>query len=325
MQLNHNLSTQIPSFIQQYVSLHDKNWFKTGGPARYFCEPQSAEEFQQGLIYAQCNQLSVVILGEGANVLISDTGFNGLVIRPALTTITIQQISNSLVHVAAGAGVTIHNLITFCLEHTILGLEEFSGIPGTIGGAVYINVHYFEFLLEHFLVSAEIIERETGKIHTVHKDWFMFGYNQSRLQEKNHFILSATFALRSGTTEEIAYARGRHREIIRHRSRRYPSSHTCGSFFRNFYEHEIAHAKAEKKVIYVGYYLDKLGIKGDLSVGDAVVSWQHANMIVNRGNATSTDIISLARTMQELVYERFGLLPQPECQFVGFTEYPLLK
>ena len=93
---------------------------------------------------------------------------------------------------------------------------------------------------------------------------------------------------------------------------------TCGSFFRNFSPDEVVHT--EKKLIYVAYYLDKVGIKGELSVGDAIVSHQHANMIVNRGKATSTDIITLAQLMQKMVFDRFGIKPQPECQLVGFKE-----
>ena len=78
-------------------------------------------------------------------------------------------------------------------------------------------------------------------------------------------------------------------------------------------------------MIYIAYYLDILGIKGELSVGDALISHQHANMLINKGAATSHDIITLARRMQELVYGKFGIIPQPECQLIGFKEYPLLR
>ena len=78
-------------------------------------------------------------------------------------------------------------------------------------------------------------------------------------------------------------------------------------------------------MIFVAYYLDKIGVKGELSVGQATVSHQHANMLVNKGNATSSHIITLARTMQELVLEQFNIIPQPECQLIGFNEYPLLS
>ena len=132
-----------------------------------------------------------------------------------------------------------------------------------------------------------------------------------------HFVLNATFKLKKGSNSDIAYARGRRKEIIRHRTARYPTSHTCGSFFRNFHEHEVTLEINGKKMIYVAYYLDKIGVKGQLRVGDAQVSHQHANMIINRGNATSTDIITLAQEMQRLVYEQFGVMPQPECKIIN--------
>src|SRR5690606_7761801 len=101
-------------------------------------------------------------------------------------------------------------------------------------------------------------------------------------------------------------------------------ANTCGSFFRNFLPHEVTLEIHDKKIIFVAYYLDKIGIKGSLQKGGALVSRQHANMIVNTGNATSSDVIAIALEMQKLVYEQFGIIPQPECQLVGFKEYPLL-
>ncbi len=218
----------------------------------------------------------------------------------------------------------MHDLIEFCLANNLLGLEEFSGIPGTVGGSVYINLHYFQFLLEQFLVSATVIHRATGAISTVSPDWFKFGYDQSRLQEEEYYLVDATFTLKKGTDLETAYARGRRVEIIRHRNSRYPTKNTCGSFFRNFHDHEVSLMSNGKKMIFVAYYLDKIGVKGQLQIGNAIVSYQHANMIVNQGNATSADIIALARAMQEMVHKHFSIIPQPECRLIGFKEYPLL-
>ncbi|MBS1987063.1 UDP-N-acetylmuramate dehydrogenase [Candidatus Dependentiae bacterium] len=310
--------------IQSQVPLADKTWFKVGGPARFFCEPTSAAEFQQAVAWAQEQRLAVFVLGEGANILISDAGFDGLVIRPALRNILIHDGAEQSVMVTAEAGVSLPDLITFCLDKNILGLEEFSGIPGTVGGSVYINLHYFEFLLSQFLVSAQVVNRQTGQVQTMTNDWFNFGYNQSTLQAKEWYLLDATFKLRRCSDLEAAYARGRRIEIIRHRVSRYPAKNTCGSFFRNFHNDEVTVESNGKKMIYVAYYLDKIGVKGTLSVGGAVVSYQHANMLVNKGNATSADLVQLARAMQELVRQQFGITPQPECILVGFDTYPLL-
>jgi len=308
--------------IQENVPLHDKNWFQTGGAARYCAQPVNEIEFQHAVTFAQENNLPIFVLGQGANILISDAGFEGLVIRPQLQAITHVD-EGEHVLVTVGAGMTLHDLIEHCLENQWGGLEEFSGIPGTVGGSVYINLHYFEFLLEHFLVGGRVLNHTTGNVLDVPAGWFQFGYDQSKLMEKEHFLLSATFKLKKISREQAVFARGRRVEIIRHRAKRYPTHHTCGSFFRNFHEDEVTLESAGKKMIFVAYYLDKLGVKGALRSGAAIVSWQHANMIVNTGTATSKDIIDLVRKMQELTYQHFGVLPQPECQLIGFTKYPL--
>lgn len=256
--------------------------------------------------------------------MVSDDGFDGLVIRPQLKEITADDIDAQQVLVTAQAGVTMNDLITWCLERNVIGLEEFSGIPSTVGGAVYINLHYFEFLLEHFLVHAQIVNKSSGIIETVDKNWFNFGYNYSKLHDGNHYLIDATFKLKKVDLIKNAYAHGRREEIMRHRAKRYPSAGTCGSFFRNFYDHEVSIIDHGRKMIFVAYYLDKLGVKGSLRHGNAMVSYQHANMIVNTGGATSSDIISVARTMQEMVKQEFGITPHPECRLIGFKESPLL-
>lgn len=309
------------TLISQHVPLHDKNWFATGGAAEYYAAPKTAAEFQDALRFAHTHALPITMLGQGANCLINDTGIKGLVIQPHLKEITILQ--DGLV--TAGAGTTMHDLIDACLAHNLVGLEEFSGIPGTVGGSVFINLHYFEFLLSQFLVTAHVMHKETGEIITVDNAWFAFGYNISTLHHAPYYLIDATFQLQQTDALGAAYARGRSCEIIRHRVARYPSKNTCGSFFRNFLPDEVTHTSNGKKMIYVAYYLDKLGIKGQLQVGDAIVSHQHANMIVNRGNATTDDIIKLAHTMQTIVHEKFGIMPHPECRLLGFKDYPLLR
>lgn len=310
--------------ILENISLADKNWFGTGGSARYFVEPITAAEFVEALEFARQQDLSIFVLGEGANILISDQGFNGLVIRPKLKEILSQDLSHDEVLVTAGSGVSFGDLITWCLDRQILGLEEFSGIPGTVGGSVFINIHYFKALLSHFLVSATVINKSTGKLSTVDKEWFKFGYDFSALHDGNHYLVDATFKLKKVDALTAAYARGRSDETIRHRVARYPYKGTCGSFFRNFHDHEVTVVSNGKKMIFVAYYLDKLGVKGALKIGGAGVSYQHANMLVNDGTATSSDLIAVAKTMQEMVLKEFGIIPQPECILVGFTENPLL-
>jgi UDP-N-acetylmuramate dehydrogenase len=305
--------------IEQNISLADKNWFRTGGPAAWYAQPETADDFKTAIAFAQSHALSIFVLGQGANILISDAGFNGLVIHPNMQDIIIS--SNT---VTAGAGVSMEHLIDHCLKNNLSGLEEFSGIPGTVGGSVYINIHYFQFLLSHFLVSARVIHATTGAIKTVDEDWFAFGYDTSTLLAKEYFLLDATFKLALVDAQQAAFARGRSVEIIRHRRQRYPYANTCGSFFRNFHADEVTFETNGKKLCFVAYYLDSLGIKGSLTFGGAAVSHQHANMIVTKQGATSNDVIELVRAMQQRVRNTYGITPQPECQLVGFEEYPLL-
>jgi UDP-N-acetylmuramate dehydrogenase len=317
----HHKATIEHFFIQENVPLADKNTFKTGGNAKFYCTPTTADQFAQALQFAGDRKLNIFVLGGGANILVSDQGFNGLVIHPALTNVETHDLDETTVLVKSGAGTSIDNLIQYCLQHNILGLEEFSGIPGNVGGAVYINLHYYEFLLEQFLVSATLINKKNGNIITVDTAWFNFGYDQSKLQEKEYFVIDATFKLKKTDAMTAMHAQGRSQEIIRHRHKRYPYANTCGSFFRNFHPEEVVHTS--KKLIYIAYYLDQLGVKAELSVGGAIVSHQHANMIVCQ-NGTSTDILNLTLMMQDMVYQAYGIKPQPECQLIGFDNDPFL-
>ncbi len=302
--------------ILENIPLNDKTWFETGGAARYYAEPDSIEDYKLALEFAdEKKNCNVFLLGCGANILISDDGFNGLVIKSANTNceiISSADENNTLVR--AGGGTGIQDFIDFSLDNNLIGFEEFSGIPGTIGGAVFINIHYFEFLLSQFLVSARVINKKTHEINEVFCDWFDFGYDRSKLHNNEWILYDAVFKLKKVGNIETAFARGRSVEIIRHRENKYPTERTCGSFFQNFSPDEIN----DNKQIHIAYYLDKLGIKGELSVGGAMVSHMHANMIVNTGTATSSDIINLAIKMQELVRKEYGIVPKPECQLVGF-------
>jgi UDP-N-acetylmuramate dehydrogenase len=310
--------------VEKNVLLNNKVWFQTGGNAQYFFKATTIEEVIECVAFAKKNNIAITVLGLGANVLISDEGIEGLVMQISINTIK-HTVENDFVRVEAGAGVTIENLITYCLDNTILGLEEFSGIPSTVGGAIYINLHYFQFLISQFVDCATVYDLENNKIIKVDSEWFDFKYDHSKLFERKHILLSAQFKLKQCSQIEAAYSRGRSHEIIRHRKQRYPYSGTCGSFFRNFLPEEVTIESNGKKMIYAAYYLDKVGVKGSLKIGGAAVSYQHANMIVNVGNAKSADIIAVAREMQMRVYHQFGIVLKPECELLGFKDYPLMQ
>lgn len=309
--------------IEKNISLKEKNWFETGGNAEYFAQPKIEKDFEDCLSFAKEKNLKITILGKGANVLISDNGIKGLVISPSGKKIEILNKEDKNTFLKVDSGVDLEDLINFCLNNKILGLEEFSGIPGSVGGALYINIHYFNFLISEFVYGAKIFDLEKNEIIEVKNDWFEYGYNKSKLLTKKYCLINATFKLNSCSDLESEYAKGRSFEIIRHRKQRYPYKGTCGSFFRNFHEDEVILESNGKKIIFSAFYLDKIGVKGVLSFGDAIVSHKHANMIVNKGKATSEDIINLAKKMQELVWKNFKILLNPECEFLGFDNFPL--
>lgn len=306
--------------IEKNVILSDKNWFKVGGPAKFYCQPTTEAELVEAIKFANKENLQTFVLGEGANVLVSDDGFDGLIIRPQI--IQLSLISNELIK--AGSGASFKDVINFSLDNNLIGLEEFSGIPGSVGGAVCMNIHYFDFLLDHFFVNARVLDRQAEQIFDADKAWFEFGYDQSKLQDPRYILVSAVFRLKKVDDMTATYYKGRRDETIRHRLRRYPQSNTCGSFFRNFHADEAPIING-KKMPFIAYFLDKLGIKGELRVGKATVSHQHANMLVTLPGAMAKDVVELVRTEQKMVLEKFGVLPVPECQLVGFKEYPFLK
>jgi UDP-N-acetylmuramate dehydrogenase len=311
--------------IAENISLLERSWFRTGGTARFYCEPTDANDMQRALAFARATGVDVAVIGDGANLLINDGTFDALVIRPAATTPAIAPgAGKDELHVTAGAGVLMDTVIAAALDAGAIGLEDFSGIPGTVGGALFINLHYLEHFIADHLVRARIIECASGAVSDVTPDWFGFGYDTSALHLRRHVVLDAVFRVQRVSATDVAYARGRRAEIIRHRQRRYPTERTCGSFFRNFLPSEINFGINGQKILHVAYYLDKLGVKGELAVGDAVVSHKHANMIVNNGTATAADIVALARRMQTLLQARYGIVPQPECQLLGFAQPPLL-
>ena len=302
--------------MRKDVSLAPLTWFGTGGKARYLSEPATLEELKKDLAFAAAEGLPFEVLGEGANTLVSDEGYPGVIIHPVNSGLKLTEREDCFL-LEAGAGAKVQDVIDYALDHKALGLEEFSGLPGTVGGAAFINAHFFEFFLADFLVSAVVVS-PSGETKEVDKDWFEYGYDVSRLHREKWIVWGAVFRLKKGSELEAAFAKGRSFEIIRQRARRYPKERTCGSFFRNFLPEEVC-----GKVPSVAFYLDKIGVKGTLSKGQAVVSRKHANMLETREGATSADVIALAREMQKLVYKNFGLIPVPECRFLGFPSFPL--
>jgi len=287
--------------IQKNISLKDYTNFQIGGPARFFCEPKNTEKIINALEFAQEKNLPIFILGLGANILVSDKGFPGLIIRPQNKKISIR---NNIIFAQAGA--TIDKVIDLALKNNLIGFEDFSGIPSTIGGALFINLHYFDAFIGNFLKSALVLNKNTLKTEKIKPAWFKFGYDDSKLKtDKNYILLQAEFKLKKVNNFKKHEAIGKAKEIIRTRERRYPQEPSVGSIFQN-----PSNAPA-------AYLIDKCGLKGK-KIGDALLSPKHANMIVNTGNAKASDILKLTELIKQKVKKKFKTHLKLEMELVGF-------
>jgi len=322
-------------FVEKRVKISDFSWFKTGGIASFFSYIQTVEEANEILVFAKNNSMPITIIGGGANILISDEGIDGMVIilRNAFIrqrNIIDKEFSDNFVETdnekknffEIGAGMAIDDAILGVLAMDSIGLEEFSGIPGTIGGAVYMNIHYFNFLFSDYVVGGYVIDILDGSFSYKSKEWFNFGYDYSTLHEKKYILWSVVVALKRGSLEDVWYARGRAVEIKRHRAARYPRERTCGCFFKNVSEkNEKCSMKNGKKILAAGFYLERIGAK-EFDNGGAFISEKHANMIVTRPGGKSNDILDLAKRSFDAVYAKYGIFLDVECELLGFSQLP---
>jgi len=297
--------------IQEKVILKPYTTFKIGGPARFFCEPMNSDEVIEALNFAKENNISAFVLGLGANILVSDNGFQGLVVRQRNETISIKD--NFII---AQAGAVVESLINTALAENLIGFEDFSGIPSSIGAALYINLHYFDAFIANLVRSALVLNKETLKVQDVDSSWFNFNYDNSRLKtDEDHVLLEAKFELKKVDDYTKHEAIGKSKEIIRTRKYKYPSEPSVGSIFQNLNSEEQKQYGLPTRS--VAYLIDVCGLKGT-RVGDALLSHRHANMIVNVGDARAEHVLELAQIIKEKVKERFGTDLRFEVQLVGF-------
>ena len=316
-----------PNFILEQVSLKPYSWFGTDGIARYFVNLKNNKEFIETVSWAKQNNIKISILGLGANILISDENNELCIVKMFGENKSYEYLDEQTGILTVDAGFDFQEIILYAIATAhLFGLEEFSGIPSSVGAAIYINLHYYDFFIAQYIHSVQIYDTETNTIFTANQQWCAFGYDESTIKKnKRYIILSVSFILKRGTIFDSWYAQGRRVEIIRHRQNRYPHTYTCGCFFKNFNTTNpflIKRANG-KPITAASYYLDQANARAVCQHGNAHVSWQHANMIVHTGSATSADIISVARKMQKIVYQKYGLLLEPECELLGFQQYPL--
>lgn len=277
--------------------------YRTGGRAKYYIAATNADEIARGTQVARRLGIPFYVIGGGSNLLISDAGFDGLIIKVDVTGLRLADPTT----IECGAGEELSALVDFATQNGLTGLEFAAGIWGSVGGAIYGNAGAFGGEIGPILRSAIIVSTE-GVVKEVNPDYCRFAYRDSYLKETHEVVVTAKFELAKG---EKSAVESRVREILASREQKHPSELTAGCFFKNIPDPKEPYGKLP-----AGRLLEQIGAK-ELSVGGARVYEKHANIIINTGRATSQDIRKLADIMKQRVKDRFGIELQEEVQQLG--------
>ena len=287
--------------VRAGVELSRLTTYKLGGPARWFCEPRSLEDLRSVAMGARARGIELVVMGRGSNLVISDEGYSGLVIRLGAGFRKVEVDPESRI-VRAGAAVSLPVLARRMAGEAWSGLEFYVGIPGSVGGAVRMNAGFFGVETVDVIRSASILNAGSGSVAERAADRLGLGYRTSNLGP-DEVVLDASFSVRGGDRDRIAALM---REAIRWRRDHQPGGTlNAGSVFRN--------PSGDS----AGRIIDALGLKG-MRRGGAHVSQKHANFFVVDPGGTAQDVFGLVRDVRQLVLDRTGILLEPEVRFIGF-------
>ena len=298
-----------PERVCREVPLAPFTTFKVGGPAECLVDAPSSHELARVLALAAEIGLPVTILGGGSNVLVSDAGIRGVVIRVRGGAIVLEGESG----VRADAGASVNNLVRWTIGRGLAGLEAWAGTPGTVGGAVFGNAHYRGQSIGDVVESVRLVG-STGAIDDVLSSRMAFAYDRSRLQRTGEIVLSVLFGLTPSA--DPAALRETARQSLADRKRTQPlDASTAGCVFQN---PDPSVAQVPDGIpASAGALIDRAGLKG-CAIGGARVSPLHANFIVNEGGATASDIRQLIERCRDEVRARFGVTLREEIRYLGW-------
>jgi len=282
--------------------------FRIGGPADAFFEARSAEELAAALTLSRDAGIDHFVLGLGANILVGDRGFRGLVIRNAASGMSM---SDKGVLTAESGAIVWKDLIEFAVSRGYSGLEHYAGIPSTVGGALWQNLHFLSpaperertMFIDEVVLDARLIHPD-GTITTQDRAYFDFGYDQSILHHSGDIVLSARFQLEKAPEERM---RRIIRENLAWRAERHPPLDTepsAGSIFKKI------------EGIGAGRLIDQCGMKGT-RIGGIEITHRHANIMINRGGGTAADVRAMIGRVVETVRSETGYTLEPEIAFIG--------
>lgn len=274
--------------------------FRIGGPAECLVTIQTQEQLKKVLLFADQNQIPITILGNGTNVLVSDQGIPGITLQIQLTGVDIQNKEGTpLIHVAAGE--KLIPLAYKMANQGIAGMECFSGIPGTLGGAIRMNAGAYGKEIKDIVHTITTIDRK-GNEHQYTSEEAQFTYRHSIFQTKEEIIIEATIQLIYGETEEIKKQMQTY--AVQRKQKQPLEFPSAGSTFKR------------GDGFITAALIDQAGLKG-LQIGGAQVSEKHAGFVINQGNATAQDVLQLTKQVQEKVEKQFGKKIELEIELIG--------
>ena len=272
--------------------------FAVGGPADVLILPESVKEMSLAIRAARRLDLPVTVLGGGSNVLVRDGGIRGVVIQ--LNTMKKVLACHDR-KIMASAGFMLKDVCQFAQENSLTGIEFACGIPGTLGGAVFMNAGAYDGEMSH-VVSRVRTVNSMGGVHTYDAPNQGFSDRQSRFQKSQEFVVEVELTLRSGDPKEI---QARMDDLMNRRRSKQPlEMHSAGSTFKR------------PPGYYAGTLIDQTGLKG-LSCGDAQVSMKHAGFVVNTGHASARDVLNVIHEVQKRVEKAHGVHLEPEVRIIG--------
>jgi UDP-N-acetylmuramate dehydrogenase len=284
-----------PPLEEEPLSLHTS--LRIGGPAEFLVFPSNLRELQEILKLVSRYEIPFGVIGKGTNLLVRDGGVRGILINISNLCSGFQFTG---INVKSGAGVPLPLLARAAINRGLQGLEFAIGIPGSVGGAIYMNAGAFGYSIGALLQKVVCLDYK-GNLREYSKDRIVFSYRYSSLQEEKIIILQAVLTLSEGEREELLLSAKR---MQKERRLKQPSLPSAGSIFRN----PPGYA--------AGYLIEQTGLKG-MTVGGAQISTKHANFIVNKDNATARDVLALIGIIREKVKESFNINLELEIEIIG--------
>ena len=278
-------------------SLSRYTTFKIGGPARLMLFPKTEQEMSDILKFCAKEDITPFILGNGSNLLVSDDGLSGVTI--CTEKLDFYQVKDK--EIECGAGLMLSKLCTLAQKNSLTGLEFAYGIPGSVGGAVFMNAGAYGGEIKDVISSCRVADKN-GDIFTLSKDELCFSYRDSLVQQKGFTVLSAVFTLEKGDSEQIKKEMS---ETFEKRKSKQPLNFpSAGSAFKR------------PEGYFAGALIEQCGLKG-CSIGGAEVSEKHAGFIINKGNATAKDVLSLSELIKKTVLKETGVELESEIRYIS--------